>query len=38
MKTKTNIKAGIVVPTPVKSAGKLLKSANPKGIIPYTPM
>ena len=37
MKTKTKIKAGIVVPTPLKSAGKLLKGAK-LAITPHAPM
>ncbi len=37
MKTKTNIKAGIVVPTPVKNLSKKLGTMEAKSILPVTP-
>ena len=38
MKTRTNIKAGIVPFVPLKPVNKMQKPATFKGITPYAPM
>ena len=38
MKTRTNVKAGLIPLAPMKSANKLLKSVNPQGLVPVVPM